>query len=212
MQDIRRTKKYGKYRAVNVQTGFTLVEVILAIVILSLVTLIIGSGFRLGIDAWERGDRETSDIQKYRVLYELFSRQLKSSYPYRMKIDEDKVVIFKGESDSITFVTVSNDSYVSGFRWIRYRYKDGALLFREGMLPDKKLFEISSADDEVIEPSIGEIKFSYLAPDAEEWKESWEMGDELPAAVIFKIGDFEPMRVSLPLSKIKEGSNDNESL
>lgn len=204
--------KLRKLDCVNAQTGFTLVEIIIALVILSFVTLYIGSGFRLGIDAWERGDRETSDIQKYRVLYDLFSRQLKSSYPYRMKIDEDKVVIFKGESDSITFVTVSNDSYVSGFRWIRYRYKDGALSFREGMLPDKKLFETSSADDEVIESNIGEVKFSYLASDAEEWKESWETGDDLPAAVMFKIGDFEPMRVALPLYKEKEGSNNNESL
>lgn len=209
---LRKNIRPKKHSAVSTQAGFTLVEVILAIVILSLVTLIIGSGFRLGIDAWERGDRETSDIQKYRVLYELFSRQLKSSYPYRMKIDEDNVVIFKGESDSITFVTVSNDSYVSGFRWIRYRYKDGALLFREGMLPDKKLFETNSADDEVIESNIGEVKFSYLASDAEEWKGSWETGDGLPAAVMFKIGDFEPMRVALPLHKEKEGANNNESL
>jgi general secretion pathway protein J len=208
----RKVIRPNRNTSISKQAGFTLVEVILAIVILSLVTLIIGSGFRLGIDAWERGDRETSEIQKYRVLYELFARQLKSSYPYRMKLDEKKVVIFKGESDSITFVTASNDSYYRGFRWIRYSYKDGALSFKEGILPDKKLLETGYADDEVIESNIGEVKFSYLSPNTGEWEESWEMSDNLPAAVTFKIGDFEPMRVSLPLSNIKEGSNNNESL
>lgn len=194
-------------------SGFTLVEVIIAMVILSLVTLIIGSGFRLGINAWEKGGNETNEIQKYRVLYELMSQQIKSAYPYKMKIDEAKVVIFKGEADSIMFVTVSNDSYFRGFKWIRYKYKDGALLYKEGILPDKKLFETNSGDDEVVESKIGEVKFSYLTSDTGELKESWDMGDTLPSAVMLKIGDFEPMLVTLPLAKIDaEGKKNNGAL
>ncbi len=202
--------------AVNLQpstSGFTLVEVIIAMLILSVVMMIIGSGFRLGIDAWERGDKETNEIQKYRVLYELMSRQIKSAYPYKMKIDEKKVVIFKGESDAIMFVTVSNDSYFRGFKWIRYSYRDGALLYKEGMLPDKKLLETISGDDEVVESKIGKIKFSYLASDAGEMKESWDMGDSLPGAVMLKIGDFEPMLVTVPLAKTGiEGTKNNGAL
>ncbi|MBI5676413.1 MAG: prepilin-type N-terminal cleavage/methylation domain-containing protein [Nitrospirae bacterium] len=209
-------KKRKKPTAVKLQPstfGFTLVEVILSIVILCLVALIIGSGFRLGIDAWERGDKETSEIQKYRVLYELMSQQIKSAYPYKMKIDEKKVVIFKGESDSIMFVTVSHDSNFRGFKWIRYRYKDGALLYKEGVLPDKKLFETTFGDDEIVESKIGEVKFSYLASDGGEFKESWDMGDSLPGAVTLKIGDFEPMIVTLPLVKIDpEGKKNNGAL
>jgi len=207
-------KKRRRSIAVNLQpSGFTLVEVIIAIVILSLVTLIIGSGFRLGINAWERGGKETNEIQKYRVLYGLIAGQIKSAYPYKMKIDDEKVVIFKGGSDSIMFVTVSNDSYFRGFKWIRYTYKDGALSYKEGILPDKKIFETTSGNDEVIESKIGEVKFSYLASDAEEWQDSWDMGDNLPSAVMLKIGDFEPMRVTLPLAKAdNKGENNNQSL
>jgi len=213
-------KKLNKKRispsAFNLQpsaSGFTLVEVIIAMVILSLVALIIGSGFRLGINAWERGGKETNEIQKYRVLYDLMSQQIKSAYPYKMKVDEKKVVIFKGASDSIMFVTVSNDSFYRGFKWIRYKYKDGALLYKEGILPDKKLFETSSGDDEVVESKIGAVKFSYLSSNAGEFKESWDMGDSLPSAVALKIGDFEPMLVTVPLAKPDNegGKNDGTS-
>jgi prepilin-type N-terminal cleavage/methylation domain-containing protein len=211
---IRRpNKEYSRQTAVNLQpstSGFTLVEVIISMVILSLVTLIIGSGFRLGIDAWEKGSNETNEIHKYRVLYGLISQQIKSAYPYKMKIDEKKVVIFKGESDSIMFIVASKDAYFRGFKWIRYKYKDGALLYREGMLPDKKLFEMTSDKDEVIESKIGDVKFSYLAADVGEFQESWDMGDSLPGAVMLKIGDFEPMLVTLPLVKTDaEGKKNN---
>lgn len=212
---------YGKNRQTNQRRrqieadlqssscGFTLVEIIISMVILSLVTLIIGSGFRLGIDAWEKGGNETNEIHKYRVLYGLMSQQIKSAYPYKMKIDEKKVVIFKGESDSIMFVIASNDSYFRGFKWTRYKYKDGTLLYKEGTLPDKKLFETTSGNDEVIESKIGEVKFSYHASDGGEWKEFWDVDDSLPGAVMLKIGDFEPMLVTLPLVKIGDEGIDN---
>jgi len=215
--EIRKpNKECGKQIAVDPQpsiSGFTLVEVILSMVILSLIMLIIGSGFRLGIDAWERGDKETNEIQKYRVLYGLMSQQIKSAYPYKMKIDEEKVVIFKGESDSIMFVTISKDSFFRGFKWIRYSYKDGALLYKEGALPDKKLLETISGNDEIMESKIGNVKFSYFTSDAGKWEESWSMGDSLPGAVMVKLGDFEPMLVTLPLAKTDtKGTKNNGAL
>lgn len=207
-------KKCRRRIEVNSQSstfGFTLVEVIIAMVILSFVALIIGSGFRLGIDAWEKGSNETDEIHKYRVLYVLMSQQIKSAYPYKIKIDEKKVIVFKGESDSVMFAIASNDTFFSGFKWIRYKYKDGALLYKEGMLPDKKLFEMTSDNDEIIESKIGDVKFSYRASDDGEWKESWDIGDSLPGSVMLKIGDFEPMLVTLLLVKTGDEGIDNNA-
>jgi general secretion pathway protein J len=180
--------------------GFTLLELILAIAILSLITLIIGSGFRLGINAWQRGETEASETQRLRVLSGLLSQQLKSAYPYRMKVEDKEVVIFKGESNSILFVTTLVDPSVGGFKWVRYLYKDGTLLYKEGILPDKRLFERISGEEEIIDSNIGEVKFTYLSSETEEWEESWELGKGLPRSVRVKIAYFEPFLITIPMS------------
>jgi general secretion pathway protein J len=182
------------------EKGFTLLELILAITILSMVTLIIGSGFRLGINAWERGEAEADETQKLRVLSGLMSQQLKSIYPYKMEIEEKEVVVFKGEPNSIMFVTTLTDSSQGGLKWVRYLYENGVLLYKEGILPDKKLLEKISGDEEIIDSNIREVKFAYFSPDTDEWEESWDLGRGLPKAVRVKIAYFEPFLITMPMS------------
>jgi general secretion pathway protein J len=184
------------------KSGFTLLELILAIAILSIVTLIIGSGFRLGINAWERGESEATETQRLRVLSGLMTQQLKSAYPYRMEIEGKMVEIFRGSPNSVLFVTSLVDSSYGGFKWVRYVYEDGILKYKEGILPDKGLFERLSGDEEILESDIGEVRFTYLSSDGKEWKDSWEFGDGLPGAVRVKIAYFEPFLITIPMGSV----------
>ncbi len=181
--------------------GFTLLELILAIAILSMVTLIIGSGLRLGINAWERGEAEANENQRLRVLSGLMSQQLKSVYPYKMEINNEKFIVFRGEPNSIMFVTTLTDSFRGGFKWVRYLYEDGILLYKESILPDKKLFEKISGDEEIIDSDIKEVRFTYLSSDKGEWKESWGLGDGIPDAVRIKIAYFQPFFIMIPMGQ-----------
>jgi general secretion pathway protein J len=195
------------------KNGFTLIELILAITILSLITVIIGGAFRLGIQAWEKGEKETEDAQRLRVLSSLLSQQLKSSYPYEMKMKDkdEEVVLFKGESDSITFVTTLADSSYGGFKWVRYVFRDGALFYMEGLLPDKKFQEtIKSKDkEEIIDKNIDEFQFSYYSSDDDEWKESWDFGEDLPAAVKVTLSHFQPFVINIQTGINLEESDEN---
>jgi general secretion pathway protein J len=186
------------------KNGFTLLELILAITILGLLTLIIGNGFRLAIDSWEKGENETVWTQKFRVLSGLLSQQLKSSYPYEMEIDDEKVVVFEGSADSVMFVTTLTDSGYGGFKWVRYSHKEGTLLYKEGLLPDKEMIEKISGDEEILDSNIEEVQFTYYSPDEEEWKESWDLSDKLPGAVSVKISYFQPFLISMPLGSVEE--------
>lgn len=180
--------------------GFTLVEILLAMTIMSIITLIVGSVFRLGINAWERGESETGQTQKLRILSGLISQQIKSAYPYWMNIEGENGVIFEGESDSLMFVTALADSSISGFKWVRYFYKDGVLYYNEGQLPDKEFHDKISDDEEVFDPEIGKVTFSYFSPEEEEWLDSWESGESFPEAVRVKIDPFEPFIITMPAS------------
>ena len=186
--------------------GFTLLELILAITILSIVTLIIGSGFRLSIKAWEKGEAETQETQRLRALSGMISQSIKSAYPYEMKIEDKKTIIFEGDKNSILFATASNGSLAGGFKWVRYSYKDGALVFTEGILPDKKFMDKIKEDEEIIDSDIGEVKLEYLSSGKEDWQESWNLGDGIPSAVRVKIAYFQPFLISIPMG-FKDSEN-----
>ena len=200
------------------KNGFTLIELIIAITILSLITVIIGGAFRLGIQAWEKGEKETGDSQRLRVLSSLLSQQLKSFYPYEIKMEDkdEKVVLFKGESDSITFVTTLTDSSYGGFKWVKYVFRDGALFYMEGLLPDKKFQEKikdkNKDKEEIIDKNLDELQFSYLSFDDEEWKESWDFGEDPPGAVKVNLSHFQPFVINIPTSSDLELHDENQEV
>jgi general secretion pathway protein J len=194
--------------------GFTLIEVIISITILSLITVIIGSAFRLGIQAWERGEKETGEAQRLRVLSSLLSQQLKSLYPYKIKIKDkdEEVVAFKGEPDSITFVTTLTDQSYGGLKWVQYIFREGVLLYKEGLLPDKK-FEEHIKDknrEEIVDNNLDNFQFSYLAPDDDEWAESWDDAEDVPGSVRINLSHFQPFVVKIQASEY--GKKDDASV
>lgn len=191
-------------------SGFTLLELIIAITILPLIILIIGNGFRLGMNAWEKGEQETVWTQRFRVLSGLLSQQIKSAYPYIIDVDNEKLAVFEGKPGSVMFVTVLADSAYGGFKWVRYSQKDGALLIKEGLLPDKKLKDNITGDEEVVDSGIGEIQFSYLSLEENEWKDSWDLGKKIPGAVRVKIPNFEPFLITIPMG-LAQNEQDKES-
>ncbi|MEW6601426.1 MAG: type II secretion system protein GspJ [Nitrospirota bacterium] len=191
------------------EEGFTLLELIIAVTILPLIILIIGNGFRLGMNAWEKGEQETVWTQRFRVLSGLLSQQIKSAYPYMVEEDNEKIAVFEGKENSIMFVTALTDPGFGGFKWIRYSHKDGNLLLKEGILPDKKLDDSLKGDEEVVDSGIEEIKFAYLSLQDNEWKDSWEPGKQLPAAVRVKISHFEPFLITIPMGLMEDEEDAN---
>lgn len=203
---LRKSKTWGLGRVPSLKSigscplGFTLLELILSITILSMIALIIGSGFRLGLNAWKKGDDEAEAVQTMRVLSGLVFQQLKSIYPYKVKVEDEDVVLFKGESDSMIFVTTLSDPYPGGFKWVRYLHKDGVLYYKEGFLPDKEVIDNIPGNEEVLEAYVDEVLFEYYSKDDDEWKESWDFSNTLPGALKLKVSYFQPMFVNIPMS------------
>ncbi len=203
--------KGQKFAGRSYSSGFTLVELMVALTLMTLVTLIIGNGFRLGMDAWDRGEAETGLTQRYRVLTGMFSQQLTSAYPYGIDVDEEKLAVFKGDDDSFMFVTTITDSPFGGFKWIRYSFKNGTLFYKEGILPDKDFEDKITGNEEIVDSDVGEMKFTYYSKDEGDWKDSWDYGENLPGAVKIEISNFEPFLVSLPMSVAKKDDEEQNS-
>jgi Type II secretion system (T2SS), protein J len=89
-------------------SGFTLVEVLLAVSTLAAVVLLATASLRVGLSAWEAGQRRADVQQEMRSLVELIGEALASAYPYRGRTGlsaEERTVLFEGAADEVRFVT-----------------------------------------------------------------------------------------------------------
>ena len=64
--------------------GFTLLELLISLTIIGLILVIIFGALRIGVRAWEKGERDVESHQRRRVVLGLVKRQFASTYPYRV--------------------------------------------------------------------------------------------------------------------------------
>ncbi len=181
--------------------GFTLIEILLAVAILCLITLVVGSSVGLGLRAWDKGEAEVDRSQRARVLVDRLSQQLKSAYPYHVEADGKKSIAFVGRPASLWFVTTSPN----GFKWASYYVKESLLLYGEGVMPEKTVTEKVSGEGEVLDPKASSVQFGYFSVAEGRWVDTWDSGRTLPGAVRIKAGDYPQFVVSLPM-----GSREHE--
>ncbi len=167
--------------------GFTLLEVILAISILTLVVVIIGGTVRLGVKAWEKGEASADASMRVRTLTERLTQQIKSIYPYKIIYEEKPVRVFAGRNDAMLFVASTPNYLYGGYKWYSYYVKDGNLMTKEGFVPDKEFLTKLFNDGQILDPGMALVRFRYLSPEGE-WKDVWPLTDNIPAAVSVTLG------------------------
>lgn len=185
------------------EKGFTLLELILSISILSLVLVTIYGTLSMASRAWEKGERDIETLQRTRVVMNLLAREIKSIFPYTVTPSEldthREFYAFEGEKDSISFVsTVPLRGKKEGLSWLTFRVEDGeglVVVERDALRTD--IFkEMESLDEdliEVLDPRVIDIRFDYYrlkswkteGEDEGEWEETWDTQAEgtLPRAV-----------------------------
>jgi prepilin-type N-terminal cleavage/methylation domain-containing protein len=146
------------------EDGFTLIELIIAITIVSMIMAIILSGMRLSIRAWEVGEGRVEVYQTGRAVLERVSQEIKSIYPYRYEKEitaDDKtekikksILSFKGESDKLWFITFSDSVNTGlqgkGLREVLYYIEKepgsevAKLLYREDIIYPHSIFDENS--------------------------------------------------------------------
>ena len=177
--------------------GFTLLELLISLTILSLITLLVFGAFRIGIRAWEKGERNIDGRQRERIVLDLIKRQL-ASIPVDT-VKGEKTLALKGDSKSVEFVSdihlVPGDKF--GMVYVKYRVEEGEdggeiLSFSERnvVMMIGKDSDIDDSDDLFIELLRGAgMVFEYLknATDEEtpQWQETWNPENDpgFPVAV-----------------------------
>lgn len=118
-------------------TGFTLIEVIIAITLSAVIIAILLSAMRLGYRSQEKGMWREEISQKMRILNDRITWLFRGAYPYIISEPEGKILYFSGKASSAGFVTTSVDSYSegpedrAGMKWVQIFYDYEGLKIRK---------------------------------------------------------------------------------
>lgn len=173
--------------------GFTLVEVMLAVSILAVVVLLATAALRVGLRAWEVGQRRVDLQQEGRALVELVSEALAGASPYqgRLGSSPERVVLFEGEPEEVRFVTSSPplalDAPAAPFHAVVLgRTGHDALRLIERLVPSDEPF--APGPEHVLSRSVTRFTLAYR-DESGAWQERWDAREAggLPAAVRFEL-------------------------
>lgn len=190
-QLVSRPKAWSSRRADS--RGFTLIEVILAVSILAVVVLLATTALRVGLRAWEAGQRRADIQQENRALVELMSETLAGAFPYQGRLGEnpDRVVLFQGEPGEVRFVTTAPplalETTDAPFHAVVLGLNgEDALRLVERLVPTDDPFTPGS--ERVLSRSITHFSLSYR-DESGEWQDKWDGREAggLPTAIRFEL-------------------------
>jgi type II secretory pathway component PulJ len=181
----------------------TLIEMMVALLILSLMSVIIIGSFRGGLFIWERQEVENRSLDRARVLMARLASQVRSAYPWIYEDEGESGLYFRGDAGSMEFTSLVGftSSRENGMiHALRYALTDDAqgegkqvLVEEYGWprrgFPDGEMPLVSEALGDVEEfrlrYKVGTIKAARgrrAAGDAEEpetleWRDNWSGGE-----------------------------------
>jgi general secretion pathway protein J len=196
--------------------GFTLIEIVLAVSILAVIVLLATSALRVGVRAWEAGQRRVDVQQESRALVELLSEALSGAYPYQVRPDgpsPERVVLFEGEAEEVRFVTNAPplvlDAPAAPFHAVVLGRKgDEGLRLVERVVPAEEPF--AAGTERVLSRSVTRFSLAYR-DETGLWQERWDGkgAKGIPTAVRIELGigtaRAAPLVVHLPLGKRTAG-------
>lgn len=171
----------------SASAGFTLLEVLVSIALITLIVAIVGASMRMGYRSIEKGENKATALERFKVSLSLMDAQIQSAIPLKTTDDEINRYLFEGKKDSLKFA--SNYSLMGGqkgYAVVAYSVQADAdnrctLFIQEntvGMENQKEIKLLEGFDD---------IHFEYFFkdPTAEEgqWVEEWTDTTAMPEKV-----------------------------
>lgn len=188
-------------------SGFTLIEVVLALSIFALMGAILYGAFALGQSAVVKSQKNADESQKRRSAGDLIGTYIHSAFPYRDS-PQDPAPFFDGEPNSVTFVSAYSHAMGGrGMAKIQISADEGAsgrASLRLAETTPVRLNSDSGAAGQsqgfVLEENVRQFRIDYLNPQIEDdtWEESWDARERrsLPRAVRFIYVDDQGTKIS----------------
>ncbi len=163
------------------QSGLTLIEMLVTLIILSMAGVVAAEAVRLGRRSWDRQQTEADAEQRIRVVYGILAQELASMQPVFEVVEGTRVIMFEGWADRVLFCARPDIyqpfPYNSMVRKVSFSVdRDQGLIMSETYPLVTE--ESSRSRVKIIDSKISRIAFRYLSPpagklDDSNWVERW---------------------------------------
>ena len=182
------------------QAGFTLVELLVAITLFSLLSVLLVNALRFGTKAWERGNQHSTRLDETAHAQALLRRLLTDAYPSFVVVPASPCYVdFEGSATSLTFLADGPMSLDYGGR-LRFtlstqqrKEETDLVLSTNPELPYRETPDLSAR--RIVLANIGPATFAYFGQKrgdkAARWYDDWQREAALPDMLRIKVA-FNP--------------------
>ena len=191
--------------------GFTLVELLLAITLMSILLGLTYSGLRAATRSSERGEELLAAGGELRAAHQFMRRQLNQMLPLPFAVtegNEEIRVVFEGEANSIRYVAPMPGYLGSGGPQVQLlEVVDGddgdyVVQFSNALLQGFEEDHLFDRDPVILLEGVASADFEFLGRDEEGevtgWTNSWDQLDILPVAVRLNLEFSEGLNLRWP--------------
>ncbi|HEY7788375.1 MAG TPA: prepilin-type N-terminal cleavage/methylation domain-containing protein [Casimicrobiaceae bacterium] len=179
------------------QYGFTLLELIIALVLLGLLSGVLFGSVKLAGRSTNSGEAKTEAASSMRLAQEFLRTNLEAQHPLRMRKIVEWPLLFAGASDELRYASELPPRVAGGGIWF-YRLRVSAddarsPLVLERMIPDLSADappEFVNADRSILAEGIASLRLGYFGRDpdaassvAPSWRDHWNDPQRLPLLI-----------------------------
>lgn len=178
--------------------GFTLVEIILALALTTMLLGLLSSGVFIVAEDWNRNsDNLDQNLDEALAILQI-DRALQGAFPHSYTNEDTlaRELFFTGEDDYLAFVSAVSPQRTAGLTsWeLTSNSNDGVYLTLVPAFSDNPTARLEEAESRLILPGYT-ASFSYLFQDLNEnlaWRDDWEAREylSLPLAVYARFAPF----------------------
>lgn len=179
--------------------AFTLVEVVVAMAIMTVVALIIGSASAIFYNSYRRSAQNADRLREYLAIDRVCDSGIRNMVPFRWRdADNESRFVFSGEEERLLFTALrrADGDTPGGLIFIRLSLEENELVAEYAFYPrlpwaeEEDEGEIGEFRREVLARNVSSISFLYAEESGEddhslEWLEVWdeEEHDAIPLAI-----------------------------
>jgi general secretion pathway protein J len=183
------------------EAGFTLVELLVALALFSLLVTLLFDNVRFGLHAWQRGNAHVEQVEHSMISQDLVRRLIGNLYPMAVTENGQPRIEFDGSKDAVSFLgnapIVANAGGRFRFRFSVERRQDRTDLMMSSTPELADPQDASMTTRTVLISDIDLAEFSYLGEVAAarraQWSDSWSKRSDVPrlvrVRVAFRSGD-----------------------
>lgn len=185
--------------------GFTLLETVIALVLLATMLGLLFGGLRLGVRAWESGTSSGDRADQLLLAYSFVRKELTAAFPWRFKDPLSVKLAFQGERERVRFVSMRPAEIGGGgLAFVSFEFESAQRAGAAGRLvmrrvpaaPDAKDFSaLEAAEKFTLAEGITAARFEYFGAENDtnkpDWSDRWDYPQRLPSHVRmhFKLGE-----------------------